>query len=1360
MKTIITITLFLFMMTDAWSQCESAFEYQQNELEILFTNISIAAEGETVDFVNWTMGDGEEIADAYEENFAYTYAVAGTYEVCLNILTSDFCEQESCQTIEIAACAASFSYENNAGTIFFIEDNSTALSDIMTYEWTVNGALESEDSYFYIGLEEPTNICLLISTSDGCESEYCMEIGEESICDPPTNLQVSSDSLFQIIATIDLAEDDPFYYYTMDVYDSDNFLIETINFENDSVVFDGYQFTPCDTFSVVAYANCGVILGNSVPTDTVEVVSLCYGCEVEISANQIGDYYMSFGDNITVVDFVESYTYTLDGEWVSDDGGFSLIVENGQEMCVTLETVGGCTDTDCVIVELAEPTCPSPEILSITENEFGDVTVTIEEVPEANSYTYEFYQNYGSFFSSLTASSQMGYQISETTYTFENTNMIPCSVYQVKVRSNCATQSGYYTPVANTISLCEDGCEIRFKYNTFANGITAFPLIGTQSEILGYEWTVDGIVHTGNNISLEQASLLTEFDNTGHFYCLEVFTADGCNPKHCEFYKLEYGYGCFPPIDISTISDESKVAIYFNGEQNNSGHEVRIINKEGDELYSILTEEEYVIIEVENLDKCEEYIVEVMSDCYSGGGYSIPARALFSFDCDDGCLAEFDFIGQGSGLINCINTSQSLDELSSYEWTIDGEFMSNEENPFLAIDELDGQEICLTIISDTDCSSQYCEFIQSSCPYTEIISLESNGPNQINLSVIEDDPSYAFEVLVFDTSGELLVSQNSLGPIVNIQNGSLSGCTEYFVQVIVKCQGGEQGFASAPQSIITECNNEYCPSVSDGSAYIENVSINGFENASSNDNGYGDYSSLMIPLILGEETALNLNPNFENDTLAQKFWVYADWDNDYVFSEEELIAESDWTTTAITLNINLPNSASSESTRLRIIMSSEENTQACGSYTIGETEDYSVILLDNSSDYCHANFNISYTENEVICTANAQTNEGLESLNWTVDGTSAGTSESINLNIENSQEICLHISNSNNCEDSYCQSIELACESNFSYQAADGVFEFEATEISSTNISSYEWTLDANMISEEKNFTYDLGISDGQEMCLTVNALGGCSASYCEEFSFACSAYFDYDIFNQTIFVTDESWSNGPTGEYELYWDFGDGESSTETWNTYHLYNLPAFYDLCLTITSPYGCEDTHCASISAGVECIEPQGIEIEVTENTLSATWEVFEGADAYRIELYEGFISVLVDTVQTNAVTIDSLLSCQDYVFRLGNLCGNENPHIDTYTTTECSNSIQNNSIHTAITNYPNPSNKSTTILFSADSKPTDLIISNIMGQVVEQHKIAPHTNQIAINTTDLPNGTYLYHLKNKSTTIGINKLLVLH
>lgn len=65
--------------------------------------------------------------------------------------------------------------------------------------------------------------------------------------------------------------------------------------------------------------------------------------------------------------------------------------------------------------------------------------------------------------------------------------------------------------------------------------------------------------------------------------------------------------------------------------------------------------------------------------------------------------------------------------------------------------------------------------------------------------------------------------------------------------------------------------------------------------------------------------------------------------------------------------------------------------------------------------------------------------------------------------------------------------------------------------------------------------------------------------------------------------VPNELWvwnlTNGGSGLYQFFWDFGDGSVSTTAFPT-HVYPDGGPYLLCLTITDSEGCTDTHCDSL------------------------------------------------------------------------------------------------------------------------------------------------------------------------------------
>jgi PKD repeat protein len=66
--------------------------------------------------------------------------------------------------------------------------------------------------------------------------------------------------------------------------------------------------------------------------------------------------------------------------------------------------------------------------------------------------------------------------------------------------------------------------------------------------------------------------------------------------------------------------------------------------------------------------------------------------------------------------------------------------------------------------------------------------------------------------------------------------------------------------------------------------------------------------------------------------------------------------------------------------------------------------------------------------------------------------------------------------------------------------------------------------------------------------------------------------------------IPNEVWvwnlSSGGDGNYQFFWSFGDGSSSTEAYPT-HVYATGGPYQLCLTMTDGSGCTSTYCDDVS-----------------------------------------------------------------------------------------------------------------------------------------------------------------------------------
>ena len=79
-----------------------------------------------------------------------------------------------------------------------------------------------------------------------------------------------------------------------------------------------------------------------------------------------------------------------------------------------------------------------------------------------------------------------------------------------------------------------------------------------------------------------------------------------------------------------------------------------------------------------------------------------------------------------------------------------------------------------------------------------------------------------------------------------------------------------------------------------------------------------------------------------------------------------------------------------------------------------------------------------------------------------------------------------------------------------------------------------------------------------------------------------CAAEFDVDIDHETLTVTFTNESEANSEILATFWDFGDGNTSTDA-NPVHEYAENGTYEVCLTITTAY-CTDTICHTVPVAV--------------------------------------------------------------------------------------------------------------------------------------------------------------------------------
>jgi hypothetical protein len=140
----------------------------------------------------------------------------------------------------------------------------------------------------------------------------------------------------------------------------------------------------------------------------------------------------------------------------------------------------------------------------------------------------------------------------------------------------------------------------------------------------------------------------------------------------------------------------------------------------------------------------------------------------------------------------------------------------------------------------------------------------------------------------------------------------------------------------------------YCTSQGSSAAYeyIDYVKLGtGIARTSGADGGYYNGTASTASVAAGSSQTISFSAGFSGSAYTEYFKVYADWnqDGDFLDSGETLVSAAASSSSATrTGTFTVPTTAKSGPTRLRVVMSDASGTSSCGSYSYGETEDYTI----------------------------------------------------------------------------------------------------------------------------------------------------------------------------------------------------------------------------------------------------------------------------------------------------------------------------------------------------------------------------------------------------------------------------------
>ncbi|MDX1651446.1 MAG: PKD domain-containing protein [Brumimicrobium sp.] len=252
-----------------------------------------------------------------------------------------------------------------------------------------------------------------------------------------------------------------------------------------------------------------------------------------------------------------------------------------------------------------------------------------------------------------------------------------------------------------------------------------------------------------------------------------------------------------------------------------------------------------------------------------------------------------------------------------------------------------------------------------------------------------------------------------------------------------------------------------------------------------------------------------------------------------------------------------------------------------------------------------------------------------------------------------------------NCYDSIAQTLSINnlpynCSATYAYYDTVNGQQYFVPDNYDSNLE-YHWTFGDGTSSNDPYPYHTYASAGTYTVCLTILdiATNGqtCSDTVCQTIvvnstSLPCYAGFtSYDTINgQEYFVPDNYNSN-----YDYYWSFGDGNSSTDPF-PYHTYASPGIYTVCLTVIDNINnCGDTLCQNITITNSPCDASFIHYDTLnqnffipntyDQNLSYYWEFGDGSYSYDIYGQHSYAS---PGTYTACLTIwDNATGCSDTV-----------------------------------------------------------------------------------------------------------------
>ncbi|WP_103068178.1 M14 family zinc carboxypeptidase [Aquimarina sediminis] len=169
--------------------------------------------------------------------------------------------------------------------------------------------------------------------------------------------------------------------------------------------------------------------------------------------------------------------------------------------------------------------------------------------------------------------------------------------------------------------------------------------------------------------------------------------------------------------------------------------------------------------------------------------------------------------------------------------------------------------------------------------------------------------------------------------------------TTYSFSVKAKDAAGNSSSSSNTASATTlNTSITYCTSKGNNVnyEYIDYVELGGIANTTAANGGYGDFTNLVGAIGAGANTIV-VSAGFANTAYREYWSIWIDYNHSGTFeSSEQIVSNLSNSSANLSFNFNVPSTALSGNTRMRISMKYSTAAGPCDTFTYGEVEDYTV----------------------------------------------------------------------------------------------------------------------------------------------------------------------------------------------------------------------------------------------------------------------------------------------------------------------------------------------------------------------------------------------------------------------------------